>query len=183
MNEFEYIARLTTRLEKRARGRVYPPEMLSNQLPDVLNELARRVYESNSRSRLEKVYTATLTSGAVNLGTSPFLDVWYDSLQTARVLYPVDGGSVKAEFYQNPSDLDLPGVTDAYRYSLIGDTLILRDWLPQVPADTAALSITASKIPLLSDLAALNLDNNALDIGVELATRMPQTVEVKAAEV
>lgn len=183
MDQFEYIARLTVRLEKRARGRVYLPEMLATQLPDVLNELARRVYESDSRSRLEKVYTATLTSGAVNLGASPFLDVWFDSMRTARVLYPVDGGSVKAEFYENPSDLDLPGIQDAYRFSLIGDTLIIRDWLPQAPADTAALSITANKIPLLSDLAVLNLEGNLLDIGVEYAMRGAEVIEAKAAEV
>lgn len=158
--------------------------MLQAQLPDVLSELARRVYLSDSRARLEKVYTATLTNGATNLGASPFLDLWFTSMRTARVMYPVDASfNAKAEFYENPSDLDLPNVPASYRFSLIGDTLILRDSDGNAPADTAALLVTASKIPVLTELGALNLDGDLLDVGHGFAMRSPETAEAKAAEV
>lgn len=184
MNLTEYTSRLGYRLEKVARGRAFTPEMMEAQLPDVLNELARRVYLSDSRARLEKVYTATLTSGAVDLGASPFLDLWFSSMRTARVMYPVDVSfNVKAEFYENPSDLDLPKPKNVYAFSLIGNTLILRDEVGQVPANTAALLVTASKIPVLTELGALNLDGDLLGVGTEFAMRSPQMVEAKAAEV
>lgn len=170
MIESEFIARLSYRLEKLARGRVFTPEMLDAQLPDVLNEVARRVYLSDNRARLEKVYTATLTSGAVNLGAAPFTDLWFTSMRTARVLYPLDAStSIKAEFYENPSDLDLPKASGIYQYSLIGNTLILRSNVPSVPSDTASLLITASKIPVITELSALNLDQEAIEAGVTTA--------------
>lgn len=184
MTEIEYIARLSYRLEQVARGRKCTPEMLQAQLPDVLNELARRVYLSDSRTRLEKLYTGALTSGATNLGAAPFLDLWFNSMRTARVMYPVDVDfSAKAEFYENPSELDLPTVPQSYRFSLIGDTLILRDSDGQAPANTAALLITASKIPVVTELGVLNLDGDLLDVGVEFAMRNSTTAEAKAAEV
>lgn len=139
-------------------------------LPDTLNEVAERVYNSPRRAILEKTYTGSLVSGAIDLSVGAFADLWYTSIKTAYSTYPVSNGVIPIEFYENPRDIDLPGVAGLYRASLRGNSYIVKDENGQVPAD-ATVTFIASRIPAVGDLAALNLNGDAIEIGAARTLR------------
>lgn len=181
MTKLEYYARLAYRLEQRARGRTFTPESLEAQLPDALNLLCQRVYDSPKRAALEKSYNLSLVSGAVDLSTNTFSDLWFSSIPTAYLLYPNgDGTFIEVDWYENPRDLDMPGFVGLYRYSLLGNNIIVRDEAGNAPVN-ATMTMRASFIPLISDLASHgSLDSDLLDIGVEIALRVPRGTEIVA---
>jgi len=152
-------------------------------LPEALSELAGRVYRSGRRAILEKTYSGTLTSGAVDLTAGAFADLWFVSLKTAYVTYPVANGVVPIEFYENSRDIDLPGVAGLYRSTLRGNAYLVRDENGDAPPN-ATVTIVASRIPVIAELAALNLDQDIIEIGAARTLRgLRGEIEDQAQEV
>ncbi len=141
-------------------------------ISDILAELAATVYNSPQRASLEKLYSPTLTSGAVDLTAVGFSDLYWGSLQTAKVAYDPSGSNIPVEFYSNSKDIELPGVAGLYRGSLIANTYVVRDETGNAPAN-ATLSMRMSWIPTLVTLAstAPHLHNDAVQAGAAFALR------------
>jgi len=141
-------------------------------LNDILSELAAHVYGSPQRASLEKLYSPTLTSGAVDLTAGTFSDLYWGSLSTAKVAYDPSGANIPVEFYANPKDIELPGVQGFYRGSLIANTYVIRDETGNAPAN-ATLAMRMSSIPTLATLAstAPHLHNDAVQVGAAFALR------------
>jgi hypothetical protein len=177
MTELEFIAKVSYLLEKKAQGRLVPPEAIQASLPLALGALGREIAASGEYSLQQKEFEVTLTSGVASL--SSITDMIVETIDTVK--HPDVYGEARY-FSRIPdgTEADLASVINTMyppyivEHNKIKCSLGNGTWpaSDDLPPDTSSLKVIASAAPTLSTVHGY-FEDRLIELGAEYALKFP----------
>ena len=170
MNDLEFIARISHRVEQRAQGVKYSEQTIFSIRDSALQRLADKIAADGvSYTLLQRTYSLVLSGGEVSLiGLSPTLLLSKDSQKHWYVTLPTQRFSLKK--LGSITDKINPPPTPDYSFYIVHQAKLQAfDYAGTNLSGT--VSLTGSYVPLLSDPVfdtSAELTDDLLDVAIDL---------------
>lgn len=170
MNDIEFIARVSQRVEQKSQGVKFPVDTVFSIRDTALQRLADKVAASDSWDMLYRAYPLVLSSGEITLqGLTPTLLL--SKMARKHWLVTMTGVTYPIKPLPNYQDiLNPPPISTYYYYTIRANALVIRNYLGAVVPETATI-LYGSYVPLINDTlfgTAAELTDDLIDQGVQL---------------
>lgn len=148
-------------IEKQTGGTQAPTQAIEALIDRSLKRLAVETYSTGEMPRLTKTFTIPLVAGVADLST--INDLLVPSIPDAYITHPASDWALQWAAHRKA--LDLPPSKEFVYFTLFNNSIIVKHGDPDANISDDNLSVTASRIPLMSDVPK-DLEPELVKIGV-----------------